>query len=240
MYRGRHCRLPRYSKPVPEQLNREYAIQGTVSLQLEKAFNGGVIMYKKQLVFQKYVCLLAVIAAAAAFVYSLGMITDIYDTLYSTMMNPNDLTQTFVPGSIIYYDMQDFNKQFTNVSIVLILTACLLYLTNTQIRRKYYIGNYAAIGIYSVATLGVTVWSHLQIAAFKTQFLTTVDFEALKAFAEMWNKPYSESTFMLDLHYAVAALAVLSVAALIGNMVWKIQLMKAENALIEEGKEAVA
>jgi len=209
-------------------------------LQLEKAFNGGVIMYKKQLVFQKYVCLLAVIAAAAAFVYSLGMITDIYDTLYSTMMNPNDLTQTFVPGSIIYYDMQDFNKQFTNVSIVLILTACLLYLTNTQIRRKYYIGNYAAIGIYSVATLGVTVWSHLQIAAFKTQFLTTVDFEALKAFAEMWNKPYSESTFMLDLHYAVAALAVLSVAALIGNMVWKIQLMKAENALIEEGKEAVA
>ena len=104
-------------------------------------------MYKKQLVFQKYVCLFAVIAAALAFVYSLGMITDIYDTLYATMMNPNDLTETFVPGSIIYYDMQEFNRQFTSVSIVLILTACLLYLTNTQIRRKYYIGNYAAIGI---------------------------------------------------------------------------------------------
>ena len=56
----------------------------------------------------------------------------------------------------------------------------------------------------------------------------------------MWNKPYSESTLMLDLHYAVAALAVLSVAALIGNMIWKIQLMKAEDALIAEGKEAVA
>ena len=81
-------------------------------------------MYKKQLVFQKYACLLAVIAAAVSFVYSLGIITDIYDTLYSTMMNPNDLTQTFVPGSIIYYDMQEFNRQFTNISIVLILTAC--------------------------------------------------------------------------------------------------------------------
>jgi len=197
-------------------------------------------MYKKQLVFQKNICLLAVIAAAMSFVYSLGIITDIYDTLYSTMMNPNDLTQTFVPGSIIYYDMQGFNKQYTNVSIVLILTACLLYLTNTQIRRKYYIGNYVAIGIYSVATLGVTIWSHLQISAFKTQFLTTVDFEALKAFSEMWNKPYSESTLMLDLHYVVGAVAVISVAALIGNMVWKIQLMKAEDALIEAGKEAVA
>ena len=197
-------------------------------------------MYKKQLVFQKYACLFAVIAAAVSFVYSLGIITDIYDSLYSTMMNPDDLTQTFVPGSIIYYDMQDFNKSYMMVSIVLILTACLLYLMNTQVRRKYYIGNYVAIAVYSVATLGVTVWSHLQIEAFKVQYLTTVDFAALKSFAEMWNKTYIESTFMLDLHYAVAAISLLSVAALIGNMVWKIQLMKAENALIEAGKEAVA
>ena len=197
-------------------------------------------MYKKQLIFQKYACLFAVIAAAMSFVYSLGIITDIYDSLYSTMMNPNDLTQTFVPGSIIYYDMQGFNRTYMSASIVLILTACLLYLMNTQVRRKYYIGNYAAIGVYSVATLGVTVWSHLQIEAFKVQYLTTVDFEALKSFAEMWGKPYIESTLMLDLHYAVAAVAVLSVAVLIGNMVWKIQLMKAENALIEAGKEAVA
>lgn len=197
-------------------------------------------MYKKQLVFQKYACLFAVIAAAMSFVYSLGIITDIYDSLYSTMMNPNDLTQTFVPGSIIYYDMQGFNKTYMSVSIVLILTACLLYLMNTQVRRKYYIGNYFAIGVYSIATLGVTVWSHLQIEAFKVQYLTTVDFEALKSFAEMWNKPYIESTLMLDLHYAVAAVAVLSVAALVGNMIWKIQLMKAEDALIAAGKEAVA
>ena len=182
----------------------------------------------------------AVVAAAVSFIYSLGIITDIYDSLYRTMMDPNDLTQTFVPGSIIYYDMQEFNRQFTNVSIVLILTACLLYLTNTQIRRKYYIGNYAAIGIYSVATLGVTIWSHLQISAFKVQYLTTVDFEALKTFAEMWNKPYSESTLMLDLHYVVAAIVVLSVAALVYNAYWKVQLMKAEDALIAEGKEAVA
>ena len=197
-------------------------------------------MYKKQLVFQKFVCLFAVIAAALTFVYSLGMITDIYDTLYSTMMNPNDLTQTFVPGSIIYYDMQGFNRSYTGSGIALILVSCLLYLTNTQIRRKYYIGNYAAIGIYSAAAVGVTVWSHLQIEAFKTQYLTTVDFEALKSFAEMWNKPYSESTLMLDLHYVVAALVLLSVVALIVNMIWKIQLMKAENELIKAGKEAVA
>lgn len=197
-------------------------------------------MYKKQLVFQKFACMFAVVAAAASFVYSLGIITDIYDSLYRTMMDPNDLTQTFVPGSIIYYDMQAFNKSFMNVSIVLILLACLLFLTNTNIRRKYYIGNYVSIGLYSVATLGVAVWSHLQIEAFKVQYLTTVDFEALKAFSEMWGSTYIESTFMLDLHYVILAMAVLSVAALIYSAIWKVQLMKAEDALIAEGKEAVA
>ena len=197
-------------------------------------------MYKKQLVFQKFACMFAVVAAAVSFVYSLGIITDIYDSLYRTMMDPNDLTQTFVPGSIIYYDMQDFNKSFMNVSIILILLACLLYLTNTHIRRKYYIGNYASIALYSIATLGVAGWSHMQIEAFKVQYLTTVDFEALKAFAEMWNSTYIESTFMLDLHYFVLALAVLSVAALVWSAIWKVQLMKAEDALIAEGKEAVA
>ena len=196
-------------------------------------------MYKKQLVFQKFACMFAVVAAAVSFVYSLGIITDIYDSLYSTMMDPNDLTQTFVPGSIIYYDMQDFNKLFMNVSIGLILLACLLFLTNTNVRRKYYIGNYVAVALYSVATLAVAIWSHVQIEAFKVQYLTTVDFEALKSFAEMWNKTYIESTFMLDLHYVVLALAVLSVAALVGNVIWKIRMMRAEDALIAEGKEAV-
>lgn len=194
-------------------------------------------MYKKQLRFQKFACLFSIIAAAISFLYALGIMTDIYDSLYPTMMNPNDLTQTFVPGSIIYYDMQDFNKLFVNLSIGLILLACLLMITNTQIRRRYYIGNYVAVGAYSAATLGVTIWSHVQISAFKTQYLTTVDFEALKSFAEQWGKTYIESTFWLDLHYLVALIAVASVAALIGNTVWKVAMMRGEQQLIAEGKE---
>lgn len=195
-------------------------------------------MYKKQLGFQKIACLLAVIAAAVSFVYSLGIITDIYDALYSTMRNPNDLTQTSVPGSIIYYDMQGFNKQLLYVSIGLILLACLLYLTNTHVRRKYYVGNYVATALYSVAALAACVWSHIQISAFKVQFLTTVDFEALKAYSELWKTPYIESTFWLDLHYAVAALSVAAVIALVGNAVWKVAMMRGEKKLIALGEEA--
>ena len=195
-------------------------------------------MYKKQLVFQKAACLLAIIAAAVSFVYSLGIITDIYDSLYSTMMNPNDLTQTMVPGSIIYYDMQAFNKQFLYLSIGLILLACFLFITNTHSRRKYYVGNYIATGLYGVASIGVAVWAHVQISAFKVQYLTTVDFEALKKFAELWKSTYTESTFLLDAHYAVGGLSLLAVVILVVNAVWKIRLMRGEDKLIREGKEA--
>ena len=195
-------------------------------------------MYKKQLSFQKIVCLLAVIAAVVSFVYSLGIITDIYDSLYSTMRNPNDLTQTSVPGSIIYYDMQDFNKLFLNVSIGLILLACLLFVTNTNVRRKYYIGNYVSTVLYSVAAVAVAVWSHIEIEAFKVQFLTTVDFEAMKKFSDLWKTAYVDGTFWFDLHYAVGGLAILSAVALLGNMVWKIVLMREEEKLIGAGKEA--
>ena len=194
-------------------------------------------MYKKQLRFQKIACLFAIIAAAVTFVYSLGILTDIYDSLYSTMRNPDDLTQTSVPGSIIYYDMQDFNKTFLYLSIGLILAAAFLFVTNTNVRRRYYIGNFVATGIYSVATLAVAVWSHFQIAAFKVQYLTTVDFAALKEYAELWGTLYTDSTFWLDLHYFVGGMAILSVVALVYNAIWKVQMMRGEQALLEGGKE---
>lgn len=195
-------------------------------------------MYKKQLRFQKFACLFAIIAAAISFIYSLGIMTDIYDSLYSTMRNPNDLTQTSVPGSIIYYDMQGFNKTFLYLSIGLILAAAFLFVSNTNVRRKYYIGNYIATAIYSVATLGVTIWSHVQISAFKVQYLTTVDFEALREYADLWDTLYTDSTFWLDLHYFVGAIAIASVAALVGNAIWKVQMMRGEEALLKSGKEA--
>lgn len=193
-------------------------------------------MYKKQLTFEKIVCLLAVIAGAAVFIYSLGIMTDLYDCLYSTMMNPNNLTQTDVPGSIVYYDMQDFNGLLTKAGIVLILLGCLLFITNTHVRRKYYIGNYVATALNVIAGIGVSVWAHLQIEAYKAQFLQ-VDFEALKKHAELWKTAYTESTVWFDLHYGVFALVIISAVLLVVNMIWKIRLMKEEAQLLAAGKE---
>lgn len=194
-------------------------------------------MYKKQLKWQKILCIVAIIVCAINFLYALGIMTDLYDALYSTMRNPYDLDETDVPGSRVYYYMQDFNRDLLKYAIVLILFACLLFLTQTHARRKYYIGNYVSVGLYSIATIVYALWAHAYIEAFKEYFLTQVDFEALKKHAEMWKTAYVDSTFWFDAHYVVYAILLVVTALLIANLIWKIILMKEEKRLIEAGKE---
>ncbi len=192
-------------------------------------------MYKKQMTLQKIVCLLAIIASALVFIYSLGIMTDLYDSLYDTMRDPKDLTKTTVEGSIVYYDMQGFNNSFLKAGLGLILLSCLLFLTNTHIRRKYYIGNYAATAVQVIANVATAVWAHGQIEMYKAQFLQ-IDFEALAKHAKRWKTLYTESTFWFDVHYAVFAVLLAVSVLLIANALWKVSLMKNEKALIEAGK----
>ncbi len=196
-------------------------------------------MYKKQLTLQKILCFLAIVSSVIIFLYSLGIMTDLYDTLYSTMRNPADLTQTDVPGSIVYYNMQGFNAYFLKCAIVLILLACLLFITNTHIRRKYYIGNYLSVAAFVAANFYVAFDAHSYIELFKARFLQ-VDFEALKAHAELWKSAYTESTFWFDVHYAVFAFSLLVSIGLVACTIWKISLMKEEAKLIANGKGAAA
>lgn len=165
--------------------------------------------------------------------------TDLYDSLYPTMLNPYDLTDTDVPGSIIYYDMQPFNRALLRVSIGLILLSCLLFITNTNVRRKYYVGNYAAVGLNVAANIGAAVWAHAQLTAFKAQFLK-LDFDALQFHAELWETPYIDSTFWFDAHYAVFAITLAVTVLLILNTIWKMKLMKEEKQLLEAGKAVSA
>lgn len=194
-------------------------------------------MYKKQMTLQKIVCLLAILASALVFIYSLGIMTDLYDSLYGTMRDPNDLTKTTVDGSIIYYDMQGFNNAFLMGSIGLILLSCLLYVTNTHVRRKYYIGNYVSTALMTIGNLAMVIWAHGQIEIYKAQFLQ-IDFEALAKHAKRWKTLYTESTFWFDVHYVVFGVVLVVTVLLIGNAVWKTILMKQEKALIEAGKGA--
>ncbi len=191
-------------------------------------------MYKKQVKIQKLLCVMAIIVSAAVFIYSLGIITDIYDALYSTMRNPNDLTRTSVAGSFLYYEMQGFNQAFMLYGLAMIVLAVALFLTGTHSRRKYYIGNYVSVGLWSVAAVGGAVWSHFQIEAIKAKWLQ-IDFEALQKHAQTFKSLYTESTFWLDVHYLICALLLVVTVLMVCNLVWKQKLMREEAALLVKG-----
>ena len=192
-------------------------------------------MYKKQMALQRILCLAILIISAVVFVYSLGIMTDLYDSLYGTYRRG----KTSISGAEVYMDMQGFNQLFLRFSIGLILLSVLLFITNTHSRRRYYIGNYCAVGLFSAASIAFSVWAHLQIEGFKAQFLS-IDFAALQAHAESRKTLYTESTFWFDIHYLIFGLLLIATVLLIINVFWKRNLMKEERALIGKGKEALA
>ena len=193
-------------------------------------------MYKKQMTAQKILCLAAVIVGVIFFLYSLGIMTDLYDSLYDTMRNPSNPMQTDVEGSIVYYAMQDFNRMLLTLSIGQILLGALLFITNTHSRRRYYIGNFVSTALFAAFAVYNTAYAHANIELAKAMFLQ-VDFAALKEHAEMWGTLYTESTFWFDVHYLVFGLLLLVSALLIANVFWKLSLMKDERRLIEEGQQ---
>ena len=197
-------------------------------------------MYKKQMTAQKILCLAAIIASGILFLYSLGIMTDLYDSLYTTMRNPNDITETYVPGSQIYYYMQDLSNSILIYSIGMILLALLLYITNTHVRRRYYIGNFFSIGAFAIASVAVSCYGHIYIQGYKEWYLANMDFAALREYADMWGTLYTESTVWFDLHYLVFCLLLLVSVLLVANAIWKVNLMKDEASLVEEGRRAKA
>lgn len=194
-------------------------------------------MYKKQLGFQKLICYLGIVAAALWFVYSLGMITDIYEALSPAIRDPNKLDKVRVPGAALYYEMQPFNSNLTYAGIAMILISCLLFVTNTHTRRRYYIANFFSVGVYSAASVALYVWAHQNLAFYTDKFLTTVDFEKLAKYAETMQYEYTTSTWLLDAHNYLGIFSIVVSIGLIANLIWKVALMRGERKLIEAGKE---
>lgn len=187
------------------------------------------------MIFERIVCFAVLIAAVLVFVYSLGIMTDMYDSFVNTIRRPENPDRSSVDGTGILYRMQPFNTTFTNLSVGLILASLTLFVTNTHCRRKYYIGNIIATCISTVCNIAMTVWAMPQIMAYKAQYLE-VDFAKLKEHAESAGSYYTDSTFWFDISFAVFGILMVVTVLLIVNLILKFNLMKAEKSLIGAGK----
>lgn len=193
-------------------------------------------MYKKQMILQRITSYLLLAFAALVFVYSLGIMTDLYDSLYLAS-SYKEGHRNYVEGASIYLDMQPFNQDLTTASIILILSAVTLFVFKTHDRRKYYIANYITVGINVILNVAVSVWALTNIIAYKAQFLL-IDFVKLDKIATIYKINYTQSTFWFDAAWGVFIPLIVITALSIFNVIWKISLMRAEKKLIAEGKEA--
>lgn len=203
-------------------------------------------MYKMQMTVQKVICTLTLIASAVVFLYSLGLMTDLYGNLYTAMTVDSSNVLAVHPDAVGYnegYDLyekaQPFNHQLLVASLILIGLSCVLLITNTGSRRRYYIGNYFAVALNVPVQVGVSVWAHMNVEALKAQY-QLIDMEVLKTAVELAGQQFSGTNFWFDVHYFVFGLVLLMAVLLILNVIWKIILMKEEKKLIKEGKAVSA
>lgn len=204
-------------------------------------------MYKKQMILQRIVCYIVLVAAALVFVYSLGLLTDMYEMkldyhaerYYKAGMTEEALSKVKVPGAEIYYDMQDFNSALTTSGIVLILLAVTQFIFQNQNRRKYYIANYITVGANAIGAIYYSYWGLSNILSYKERYLK-IDFEELKKINERYDFAYTESTFWFDAGKFVFVFVLVAMVLNLLNMVWKICLMNNEKKLVQAGKEGKA
>jgi len=191
-------------------------------------------MYRKQMILQRIACYLVLGAAALAFIYSLGLVTDLYDNQFS--FYAQSMKHPMVEGTQIYYNIQDFNRALTGAGLVLILLALSQFVAQNHVRRKYYIANYITVGFNAVAAVAVSVWALSNIFSYKAQYLQ-INFEELKEYAEMFGFGYTDSLFWFDVCPYIFGFLLVIAALNVINLIWKVSLMSAEKKLLAAGKE---
>ena len=197
-------------------------------------------MYKNQMTLQRITSILLLVAAVLVFVYSLGIMTDLYDSLYLvSQYDPVDDEIFYVEGSQIYLEMQEFNRELTKAGIILILSAVSLFVFRSNDRRKYYIANYVTIGVNAVLNIAVAIWMRAEVLEYKAQFLN-MDFDRLHEVTVTLlrlKKEINTSCFWFDLVNVVVGVLFAVTALSIFNLVFKIVLMRKERELVKQGLE---
>ncbi len=143
-------------------------------------------------------------------------------------------------ADVRYRDIYGFVHTLELIGIGLIVISCTLFITNTHIRRKYYISNYISTFLVFAATLAASVWTVLGIRPFRERYLA-MDFDRLQALLEARKAGdyFTTSTFWFDLSWAVLGFAVLVSVLLIANVIWKNRLMARERDLLSGSGKAV-
>lgn len=170
---------------------------------------------------QKVVCYIVLATCAIAFFFALGLATNFFNLMFIRVLG--------IRGGNLFKEIQPFNRKLVSSIIIMIVLVVSLFISRTHIRRRYYISNYIATILVVAVNISVSIWGILNVLEFRNRFLTEVDFETWATYPQY---QYTESTFWLDANIVVLILVVIASLLLLGNLIWKIRLMKYEDKLL--------
>lgn len=198
---------------------------------------------KAQMKFQKWMCLVMLIAGALgllyAFCYMTGSLSELGQNINPGTTHTSKFTaKQGLNDALLYDDIQGFNTLMMYFGIAMILLAVVLYITASNKRRNYYVSNYVATGLCAGGNIVMSLVCLIMNASWRSEFLK-VDFESWKAFNEsgvelglITETHYGDSTAWFDVGFAVYAIIIVASILLVLNLIWKIMLMKGEKQLL--------
>ena len=198
---------------------------------------------KAQMKFQKWMCLVMLIAGALgllyAFCYMTGSLSELGQNINPGTTHTSKFTaKRGLNDALLYDDIQGFNTLMMYFGIAMILLAVVLYITASNKRRNYYVSNYVATGLCAGGNIVMSLVCLIMNASWRSEFLK-VDFESWKAFNEsgvelglITETHYGDSTAWFDVGFAVYAIIIVASVLLVLNLIWKIMLMKGEKQLL--------
>lgn len=194
---------------------------------------------KTQMKFQKILTLITLIVAALAIVLALSFCSGIFTAAKNYVDEDN------WGANEIYYYGNKINGMLLILAIVLLLTVVLLYVMGCNKRRKYYVTNYIAIGVFVLYALvfGIIL---LVICSNCLNLYNQIDFEGWREYEgtmqefngelrPAYNQYYNDNIATAYLGIVMFVVLLVNVTAWVLNLVWKIKLMKGEKALLEQG-----
>ena len=184
--------------------------------------------------FQKILMTVTLVIAALSIVYALIFCSGTLNQVGSVW---EYLTDTQAAGYQVYSRSQAFSDNFLILGVVLVLTVVLMMIMGCHTRRKYYITNYVAIGIFVVYVLVFAVLLVVNVVGIQSA-LSGVDMAEAKEIYEEATSLYggwNEGTWMLTLGYVYMAILLIDAVVVVLNLVWKIKLMQGEQALLQSG-----
>lgn len=200
---------------------------------------------KTQMRFQKILMYVSLAVAALTFVFGLAFLTGSLGKATHYIDHIGAVEIDYINAKEFITVSQSMTGNLITMGIVFIILAALLFITSCHSRRKYYITNYIAVGLFVAFALVVFVYILIMVITVSDLFLNGIAWESgtnltqfgycnvADQFVNFAEYPIERTdTITFTLGYIMAVFVLIDAVLVCLSTVWKVLLMKGEKRLL--------